>query len=352
MVVFWLTCGVLILAALGFVLPPLLRGTSDSTRPLALLVALLIPIVAIGLYQRLGNPRAFDPTLQSVTRAMQHAQQAGLPPVEQALAGLRERLAHQPDDLEGWMLLGRTLKSLERFDEAREAFERAQALAPQDAEVLAESAEVLTLAAPDRRFPAEALARLNQALVIDPSNQRALWLRGIAHYQSGEHEAAAATWERLLQILPEDNPVRDTIRQRIAELKSGAPLGSDATATSPAHATAPRLQVTVELAADLAAQVQADDTVFVFARAAEGGRAPVALERRRAAELPFSVELDDSDAMLPQFTLSSTPRIVVGARISRSGNAQAQSGDLETLSEAMPNTHVEPIELRIDHRVP
>lgn len=395
MTTFWLVGALMILLALAFVLPPLLRtpvpvdprrraldqahrtGVLDSAeysaklaalgavepaisssynnRLVALFVAVFIALGSIGLYAKLGDPRVFDPAVQSVATAMQQAQQAGLTPMDQAIAGLVERLAREPEDVEGWMLLGRAYKSTEQFDQARDAMARALTLSPEDPSIMVEYAEAKTLAAPDKLFQGEALQLLDQALQRDPDNQRALWLRGIAHFQVGDTEAAATTWEHLLAVLPADSSVRDSVSQQLAQLRSRAPDANsapEAAADTNASTTPPRLSVKVSLAPELAAKVQPDDVLFVFARAAQGSRAPLAIERRHARELPLSVELDDSDAMVAQMNLSSTARIVVGARISRSGNAQAQPGDLETVSEPLPNSHGQVIELVIDQVVP
>ena len=397
MAAFWAICALLILVALAFVLPPLLRrgGVPDprrvalqqahrsgvldageyaaklaalgdaaaaptslppAARNAAIAIIALLPLLAIGLYQKLGDPRVFDPAVQSVSAAMQDAQRAGLPPMDQAIAGLAERLAREPDDAQGWLLLGRAYKSTERFAQARDALARALALSPDTPDILVETAEAQALSTPGRRFDGEPLALLQRALQHDPNHQRGLWLIGIAQFQSGDTATATATWEHLIATLPDDSPMRDTLRQRIDELKTGVGNTPASTGASPAPAqdatTSPRLTVRIELAPELADRITPDDVLFVFARAATGPRAPLAIARLRAADLPLTVVLDDSHAMVPQMNLSSAPQIVVGARISRSGNAQAQSGDLETLSEALPNTHTDTIALTIDRIVP
>ncbi len=394
MMAFWAICILLILLALALVLPPLLRredasdprrvalehahrsGVLDAdeyTRKLAALgnttptsisplarntaiaLVLILPLLAAGLYQKLGDARVFDPSVQSVANAMESAQRAGLPPMEQAIAGLAERLAREPDDAQGWLLLGRAYKSTERFAEARAALARALALTPDAPDVLVETAEAQALSTPGARFDGEPLTLLQRALERDPNHQRGLWLLGIAQFQSGDTDPASATWEKLIATLPEDSPMRDSLRQRIDELKAQTGLAASAdTPSVPALEVppAPRLDIRVNLAAELAQRVAPDDVLFVFARAAEGSRAPLAIQRLRAAALPLSITLDDSHAMVPQMNLSSAARIVVGARISRSGNAQAQPGDLETLSEPLSNSHKAVITLTIDQILP
>lgn len=362
---FWILCALMLLLALGIVARPLWR----RARGVAMALVLLVPLASVALYFQLGEPRVFDPAVQSVSAAISQARQAGMPPMEQAIAGLRERLERQPEDLEGWLLLGRAYKTLERFAESREAFARAMALAPDSAGTMVEYAEAQTLASPTRRFEGEPLTLLDRALALEPDNQRGLWLRGIAHYQAGERERATAVWEHLLSVLPEDNPTRETLRQRIAEMsvtpQSNASVQATGAAAAPASDSAasdadagtdgaapPRLTVQVTLAPELAERVAPADTLFVLARAAEGSRAPLAIQRLAARDLPLTVVLDDSHAMMPQMNLSSAAQVVVVARISRSGSAQPQSGDLETYSAPISTSRTAPLELRIDRIVP
>lgn len=345
MTVFLIFCAVLIAAALAILVPPLLRGARGT----AFAVALLVPLVSVALYFQLGDPRVFDPAIQSVTAAMQDARQSGMPPMEQAIAGLRNRLEQEPDDLEGWLLLGRAYKSTEHFAQAQEAFSRAMTLAPESPSVMIEYAEAQTLASPTRRFDGESLLLLDRALMLEPDNQRGLWLRGIAHYQDGDIDQAVAVWNHLLAVIPEDSPTRETLRQRIAELSGQQP--PDAAPAASAGAAA-RLVVHVSLAPELTERLNPDDTLFVFARSPEGSRAPLAIQRLSARDLPLTVTLDDSHAMVPQMNLSSTAQVVVGARISHSGSAMAQPGDLETLSAPISNAQAEPVELVIDRIAP
>ena len=351
MTAFWILCAAMVLGALAFLVPPLLR----RARGVALALVVLLPLISVALYFKLGDVRVFDPAVKSVTAAMQQARQEGMPPMEQAIVGLRDRLENEPGDLEGWLLLGRAYKSIERFPEARDAFARAMALAPESGEVMIEYAEAQTLASPTRRFEGEPLLRLERALQLEPDNQRGLWLRGIAHYQAGETDRAVAVWEHLLAVIPADNPTRETLRQRIDELKAqaGLAVGTEAAPAAASDAApGPRLTVQVSISPALVDRVVPDDTLFVFARAPEGSRAPLAIQRLAARDLPLAVTLDDSHAMVPQMNLSSVAQVVVGARISRSGSAQVQPGDLETLSAPISSAQSATVELVIDRIAP
>lgn len=361
-------------------------ATGNATKPSRLVPALLavaLPVCAILLYRQVGEPRAMDRVWQdaaavaSAATGANAADDAGAadvnaPAMEQAVAGLAERLKREPDDLEGWMLLGRAYKGMERFAPAREALANAIRIAPDNPDVMVEYAEALVLASDSRRFEGEARGLLDRALALQPDSQRGLWLLGIAAYQEQDFATAANTWERLLAQIPPDAEPRAALLERIAEARQNAGLAplpesqplsssiaSNAPATSaPTNASAaaasdgPRLTVSVDIAPELKAKVGASDVLFVFARAAQGPRMPLAIQRLTAGSLPVTVTLDDSTSMMPALKLSTVPQVVVGARISKSGQATPQSGDFEVLSVPIANTHAEVVRLTIDQVVP
>jgi cytochrome c-type biogenesis protein CcmH len=215
----------------------------------------------------------------------------------------------------------------------------------------------------------EARQLLEEVLKKDPTNQRALWLLGIGDYQAAKYDSAIARWNVLLPLLDANSDVADSVRKQIAEaqdLRDGktpprtpapsrlpatqAPASS--TASSPAAADAPRLTVDVTLDPKLADQLDANATLFVFARAASGPPMPLAIQRLKAGALPLTVTLDDSMGMMPTMKLSMFPQVILGARISKSGNALPQSGDLQKLSAPVDVHGVDPIALVIDQVVP
>ena len=326
-------------------------SSPKPARGMALALLILTPLLAFGLYRKLGDPRAFDASSQEQAAAP-------APSMDQAIAAVKQRLAERPDDLQGWLLLARAQKTLENFADAHDAFTKALELAPDSPDVMVESAEAQVLVSQEKRFDGEPLERLKAALAIDPNHQRGLWLLGVAQVQAGNSAEGVATWEKLLALLPPDAPVRQTLRQNIDQVRAESRLAaSDSAASDPSptqtpsptsNATGPRLVIEVDIAPELKSRIQPNDTLFVFARAPLGPKMPLAIQRLSASQLPLRVELTNEQAMLPQMNLSSLAEVVVGARISRSGNAQAQPGDLETLSAPLPSSRVEPISLVID----
>ena len=331
--------------------------TAAAPRPamaLALILLVAVPLCTAVLYTTVGTTEALDPAAR-VAPATPPGAEANSHDLSLAAAQLSERMKQNPDDVEGWRLLGRTYRSLERFADARDALKQAYERQPQDAEILSEYAEVMGLSASPPSLVGEPEKLLDAALAVDPDNQRALFLKGYALQQQGDLAGALQRWERLLaQIPPEEAPPTlvaqiEQTRQQLAG-SAGSPAASSSTPGPAPAADAGGAQITVQVALDpaLAAQVQPDQTLFVFARAENGPPMPLAVTRLTASQLPATVTLTDAMGMVEGLKLSSFPRIVVGARISTSGRANASPGDLEGLSDGLALPRNEPVLITID----
>jgi len=293
------------------------KAARRASRAAAWAVLAAIPLGAAALYFAVGNPAALVP------QADEHAISAQQ--LETLISRLAARLRENPDDADGWRLLGRSYTALGRFPEAADAYAKAALREPRDAELLADFADALAMArgqagAGNLQGEPEKLAL--RALEIDPQNLKALALAGTAAFDRRDFAAAAAYWERMLPLVPADSEDARSIRSSIAEARSlqGKPEA------------ARMLKGTVRLSPRLEAKAQPDDTVFIFARAAEGPPMPLALKRAKVSELPVSFALDDSMAMAPGMNLSAHPRVVVVARVSRAGTAAPRAGDLQGTS--------------------
>jgi cytochrome c-type biogenesis protein CcmH len=284
------------------------------------IVALIaIPVLAAGIYWKLGNPAAIDiPTDPALAQLKQ---------VEIMLPKLEKHLEDQPDDATGWQMLGKAYMALERYPEAVRAFDKLALLKPQDAQVLADYADALAMAQ-GQSLEGKPAQLLIAALRLDPHNAKALYLSGFASLAQGKPEEAAKHWNTLLTLLPPNSEDAAAVRDRLAEIKQPVTGGGQAS-------TQASISGTVKLDPKLKGQLQPNDTLFVFARAAQGPRMPLAILRLQAKDLPANFTLDDSMAMSPQMKLSNFPEIVVGARVSKSGNAMPQPGDLEGTSQAV-----------------
>ena len=307
-----------------------------ATRPehgtpwVAALFAAVLPVAAVLLYLAVGNPAALSP--QAAAPAGGPAHDFTPERVEKMVSDLAARLANEPDSLEGWVVLARSYHVLKRFAAAAEAYERAVKLAPDEPDLLADYADALA-SAQGGDLGGKPIALVKRALEIDPTHWKALALAGTEAFNRRDFAAAVAYWEKLRVHAPPGSQIAQSIDASIAEARSlgGIAPGAPAVAAAPA-AGGGRVTGTVALGAALRERASPTDTVFVFARAADGPRAPLAILRRQVKDLPFEFALDDSMAMAPDLRLSKFPEVVVGARVSRSGSATPQSGDLEGFS--------------------
>ncbi len=322
----------------------------------AAIVAGALPIASLLIYVALGNFDAFSPVARNAPSA--GAEHEMSPQKVNAMAAeLAARLDKEPGNAEGWVMLARTYYSLNRHAEAARAFERAVVLVPDNADLLADYADALG-AAQGGMLSGKPLELIQRALVIDPTNWKALALAGTVAFDRKDYRQAVAYWERMKATVPPGSPIAQSIDASIAEARELGGLKAAAGATIPPSAPAPKAAAaaavkaptgsasapapaatthttvagTVKLSADLVAKTAPTDTVFIFARPAQGSKMPLAILRKQVKDLPATFTLDDTMAMAPNMALSNFGEVVVGARISKSGQAMPQSGDLEGLS--------------------
>ncbi|MBX8577545.1 c-type cytochrome biogenesis protein CcmI [Pseudomonas cichorii] len=364
MIDFWMAAGLLLLAALSFLLIPVLRGRhvqpeedrtalnvalyqervaelqgqqeegvlsaaqmqsgraeaarelladTEDTGPvrisrlgkaLPLLAAVLVPALGLGLYLHYG-----------ASDKVELAREFSQPPT--SLADMTRRLERtveaQPDSAEGFYFLARSYMAQERPGDAAKMLERAVALTGRQPELLGQWAQALYFAS-NKQFTPQVQALTDEALKADPREATSLGLLGIAAFESERYQIAVDYWTRLLSVLPPQDPSRQALEGGIARAREN--LGIKA---APAVAEAARIKVRVDLAPALKARVQPGDSVFIFARAVNGPPAPLAVKRITVADLPAQVELGDSDAMMPQLKLSNFAQVQLVARVSRAG---------------------------------
>lgn len=306
-------------------------------RALPLLAALLVPALGLGLYAHWGSSDKVQ-----LAREMREQPRT----IEEMTARLEKAVQAQPDSAEGWYFLGRTYMAQERPVDAAKAYERAVQIAGRQPELLGQWAQALYFAS-QKRFTPEVQALTEDALKADPNEVTSLGLLGIAGFEEGRFKDAIGYWERLIAVLPKDDPSRaalqggiDRARERLAE--NGETLPERETLTK----SMPQLKVRVDLAAALKDKVQPGDTVFIFARAAEGPPMPLAVKRLTVKDLPAEVVLSDADAMMPQLKISNFPQVQLVARVSREGNAK--SGEWIGRGPALSSATEDPQQLTID----
>jgi cytochrome c-type biogenesis protein CcmH len=328
---------------------PAATPAPPGSKAAGLAVAAGVPVLAVALYLVLGAPDALDPAAATPAES---GHSVTAEQIEQMVAKLAQRLESSPDDPQGWAMLGRSYSAMGRFKEAAEAYQQAVKRVPADAQLLADYADAMGMAQ-GRSLKGEPSRLIARALAVDPDHVKSLALAGTAAFEVRDYPAAVRHWERLMQKIPPDSEFAQSIASGLAEARQLA--GS---AVPPAKAQAskaavePVIRGTVRLSPKLAAQVSPDDTLFVFARAIDGPRVPLAVKRFRAAQLPVEFVLDKSAAMSPEMTLAQHAEVTVGARISKSGSPGSKSGDLEGFRQPVKVGGSAAIEIVIDTLVP
>ena len=303
----------------------------------ALLIGLTLPVASLSMYLWVGEPQALQ---AMATEQPEKAMQAELSGMAQTLA---KKLEANPDNQEGWVMLGRSYRTLEKYDNAVSAYDRALKLSPDDG-VKLERAEVLALKA-QGNFDGEPWNVIREILKKDPQQKGALLLAGSASYAHDKYADALRYWQQARKLLAADHPDVPSLEGAIAtaQNKLGLPVtpptslpqapaaasGAGATASVSSGAQAgSNITGRISLAAALKDKASPTDMVYVYASPANGDRMPLAIFKSTAAKLPLNFTLDDSTAMLPERKLSGAGEVILKARISKSGNAIPQSGDL------------------------
>jgi cytochrome c-type biogenesis protein CcmH len=330
----------------------------------ALALLLLLPSAAVVLYARLGNPAA---TTVAAVIDGQNGHEMSASQITAMVDRLAERLKSHPDEAQGWVLLARSYAALGRYAEAADAYAHADALIPDNADLLADYADALAMAQ-GKRLAGKPAELAQRALTLDPQHKKGLALAASAALEARDFNAALAYWRRLLAQVPEGSDDAKQINAIIAEVEAArdgqgpaaaaakAPRRNVQVAAAPAAtpAVAPvaaTIAGRVDIAPDLAAKVALSDTVFIYARAVDGPRMPLAVLRVPARELPKQFRLDDSMGMAPGVKLSNAAAVIVEARISKSGNALPQPGDLSGKS-APVKPGANDVNITIDQVVP
>jgi cytochrome c-type biogenesis protein CcmH len=349
-------------------------GTTEATpkRPrqqmhgksVAFALAVIIPTASGLLYWQLGNPLAITESPTPSLSAQGGSQEgdpfaAGLDPL---IERLKQKMEQNPNDGTGWALLGRSYMGVGRYAEAAMAYEKATNLIPDDAQLLADYADAMGVLH-GRKLEGRPEVLIQQALKIDPRNVKALMLAGTVAFNRNNFAQAVKDWELARANLPEDVDPEMTQQLVAAIEEAKSQLGggremvrTDTAPAAPAQAArqagqARTIRGTVTVAPSLAGKASPNDTLFVFAREMNGSPMPVSIVRATKKDLPFTFQLDDSTSPMPSRKLSSAGPVVIVARLSKSGQAMPQSGDLEGTSQPV-QAGGDGITVVIDHERP
>jgi cytochrome c-type biogenesis protein CcmH len=319
---------------------PLSRPPRNPAKVLAIILVAMLPVFCVLVYLTLGNTDALTPQEAIVADA------DGIIHSEEALQRLEKkvkRIAKNPND---WWMLARSYTELKRFPEAVKAYERLVVLAPNEAQIWANYADVYAMAHGQTLQNDEVTKMLNKALELDANNSTALAMSGSAAMERGDYAVAITRWQVLMDQLEPNSPDIPVYRGGIKQastLLAAQPGGKEKLALltlskapeKAAENSTAAISGEVSLSSALSGKVAPTDTVFILARAAQGPKMPLAVLRKQVKDLPLKFTLDDSMAMQPQLKLSGFAQVVVVARVSKSGTPMAQAGDLQGLTKTI-----------------
>jgi len=326
-----------------------------------IVIALAMPVAAISLYHALGSPMAVSMSTQQASAQQQSGANSmesriGMS-MDEAAVKLADKLKQEPDNSQGWYLLGQTYMSMRKYKEAAAAFSHSYKLEADNPKIMLRYADALAMSL-GGRMQGEPFELIKKAIKLMPNDVTALWLAGMGHAEAGEYQKAIDYWRRVEPMVASEPESLKDVQTMIANAQQalGIPV---AQRDKPVQAVAPvaaktsnGIRVSVSLDPSMLQKAQPDDTVFVYAKAASGPPMPLAVARKKVRDLPLTVTLNDEMAMMPQMKLSNFAQVRIGARISKSGNAIAQSGDLEGDTKSVESNTTETVKILIKHRRP
>jgi cytochrome c-type biogenesis protein CcmH len=345
---FWIFAVALLAIPAAIISWPLFAG-SGKDRFIGMAVLLLMPLAGLILYQNIGTPAAINlpaATTQQTT-ANQEPHTSEQPQMVEMVAQLQQRMNENPDDPEGWLMLGRSLKTMQRYDEAETALANANRLLPDNPLVMVELAEARLFKSGKPDITTETRQLIEAALAIDPQQQKALWLLGMAAAQAGEEALAVEVWQKLLAQLDPASGAAQTVKQQIE-------MAQENSAQTVTQATSAGLEipVTISIADDLATAIPGNAVLFVFIHPAGTKGMPLAVKRLAAQGFPISLTFSDADLLRPETSLTGFDQLDISARISMSGIANSASGDYQANLVTIDTNTVNAIAIHLDQRVP
>jgi len=284
----------------------------------AVVLAVALPLGSMGMYMWVGQPEALNPL------ALKTPDQVDPKDLTKMAQTLAEKLQDKPDNLQGWVMLGRTYRTLENFDAALRAYDSALKLSDDD-DLKLERIEVIAMQR-QGQFEGEPWNVIREILQRDPQHFGALLTAGSASYAEGKFADALKYWEQARKPLDANNPDLAGLESAIATVRER--LGMPPAKAAPAAASGLNVTGQVNLSASLKSKASPNDVVFIYATPANGDRMPLAIFKTTVSQLPFNFTLDDSTAMAPDRKLSAAGEVMVKVRVTKSGNAMPQSGDL------------------------
>ncbi|MGB7453999.1 MAG: hypothetical protein WBM36_17890 [Lysobacterales bacterium] len=374
---FWIFAIALLVVPAVIVSWPLFTGPARD-KITGLFIFLMIPLAGVLMYQSIGTPEAIGlprvtATQQSNQQQTAHSEQQGQ--MDELVASLQQRMSENPDDPDGWIILGRSLKTMQRYAEAETALTNANRLVPDNPSIMVELAETMLFTSGKPEVSGEARQLIEAALEIDPTQQKALWIMGMASAQDGDETQAIAYWTRLQEQLDPSSGPYQAVTEQIqgAQARSGQPVSAaEVSSAAEKSVTAPAMinpattkpavtepaaagfgiPATITLGDGLGGAFPPNATLFIFIHPAGAAGMPLAVKRLAPQGFPMSLNFTDADLLQPGGSLQTFDLLDISARISMAGVANVASGDIQANRVTVNTKNVSAIALHLDQRVP
>ncbi len=352
------------------------QPTSNQGQWAAWAILLFVPLLAVSLYMTYGDSRGFDLPAIAKTSTNQpgaSAQQPTAASIEKMVTGLANRLKQNPDDPQGWFMLGRSYIVMQRYADASNAYEQLHKLVGDEINVLLQYAQAKAMSN-GGQWNTASIAILDKAIKLEPENPVVLSVSGVVAAQQGKADKAVGLWRKAKKLMQPDSQEYKDLDKMIASTQLKGQTSNQSTddnnnpiivaENTPAVQTTPSasstqqtstaglangIEVKVSISPTLMAQADPNQTIFIYAQALSGPPMPIAVARKKVSELPVVVTLDDSMAMMPTRKLSSFKQVRIAARISKSGSAMPGAGDLQGKVEPVETATTQSVSVVIDH---
>ena len=316
-----------------------------SKKIISILIFILVPVFVLTIYSYIGSSNSIK--LLATNTSSQELSNDNLVSVEEMLKGVERRLIDDPDNANDWLMLANSYVVLKRFTDAVRAYENLYRLNGDDPSLLFRYADVLAMAN-SGIFKGKPTELVKKGLQLDPENTMGLWLAGLAEYEEGRINKAIDYWQRVLPKLEKGSDEEKNIKKYIEFAAKENNISLDNSAVEKTNLSEYSIKLNIELSSEFSA-VDIDNTVFIYAKPVNSNiKMPIVVLRKKVSDLPLELSLDDSMSMLPNNKLSGYESVIVLARISKTGNAKSEKGDLIGVSNPISTRSKETIKIIIN----
>ena len=316
-----------------------------SKKIISILIFILVPVFVLTIYSYIGSSNSIK--LLATNTSSQELSNDNLVSVEEMLKGVERRLIDDPDNANDWLMLANSYVVLKRYTDAIRAYENLYRLNGDDPSLLFRYADVLAMAN-SGIFKGKPTELVKKGLQLDPENTMGLWLAGLAEYEEGRINKAIDYWQRVLPKLEKGSDEEKNIKKYIEFAAKENNISLDNSAVEKTNLSEYSIKLNIELSSDFSA-VDINNTVFIYAKPVNSNiKMPIVVLRKKVSDLPLELSLDDSMSMLPNNKLSGYESVIVLARISKTGNAKSEKGDLIGVSNPISTRSKETIKIIIN----